>query len=139
MSSEARSELIPCARRHSARGQAGFAVVYLIAGSAVLLLLLSAAALVARVALARAAAAMASDLAALAGAAALRSAAADPCAVAARVAAANEGRLDRCWVDSWDVQVRVSVPVRLPAGRWAGQNGELAAELTGTEARAGPR
>ena len=70
----------------------------------------------------------AADLAALAGAEA-GSRGGDPCAAAARVASANDARLDHCDAAGSDVRIQVTV-----AGpHWLGQRHDLSAQ-----ARAGP-
>lgn len=100
----------------------------MLAAGALVLAVTYAAVLLAAVAGARQRAAAAADLAALAGAG---SAPGDRCAVAARAAASNGARLDRCAATAAGVLVRASVPLPGPLAAFG-------ARTTGASARAGP-
>lgn len=109
----------------------GSATVMLLAVVAVALALALAAVALARVAHARGTAQAAADLAAIAAAeAAQRPLGGDPCAVAARVVAANGADLTGCTLEPGGfVTVSTAVVVAAPAG-WQG--------TTSASARAGP-
>jgi secretion/DNA translocation related TadE-like protein len=95
---------------------------------AVLLLMGAALGVVAAMVTAHRSAQSAADLAAIAGASALADAA-DGCAAATRIAAANDAGLETCHIEGREVTVTVSVP----GPDWLGQTGDLVAQ-----ARAGP-
>lgn len=118
-------------RRHREH-ERGAATVLAVGLLGVLVLLGCALAVVAALLAAHRTAQAAADLAALAGAAASApGGAGDPCAAAARTAAANGARLEACATEGRDVRVTVAV-----AGpRWRGLT---SADLL-AEARAGPR
>lgn len=127
--------------------ESGSAVVYLIAGVALLIFALAAAAAVARIAQARAATALVADLSALAGADAARSSwsqdagtavssgATGPCRWAAQVAEGNGAELARCQVQGWDVQVQVRTRVGVLSGPLGGPGMTIG---TTADSRAGP-
>jgi secretion/DNA translocation related TadE-like protein len=106
----------------------GAATVLAVSLLGVLLLVGCALAVVGAMVVAHRTAQSAADLAALAGAGAITDGA-DPCPAAARVATANDARLEDCAVTAREITVVVTV-----AGpRWLGQPHDLTAR-----ARAGP-
>lgn len=109
-------------------GEGGAATVLAVAFLGVLLVVGCALGVVGAMVVAHRTAQSAADLAALAGAGALADGGA-PCPAAARLAAANEARLEECTVSAREV----SVVVMVPGPRWLGQPHDLTAR-----ARAGP-
>ena len=112
----------------SRRSERGAATLLAVSFLGVLLLVGSALAVVGGLVVAHRTAQSAADLAALAGAAAIVDGV-DPCPAAARLAADNGARLQRCTVVSREVTVEVTVP----GPRWLGQSHDLTAQ-----GRAGP-
>jgi secretion/DNA translocation related TadE-like protein len=104
------------------RGDAGAAAVLALGLSAVLLMVLLVASVVADLLAARQRAAAAADLGALAGAPAVLRGEAEACAAAAFVVRANGGVLRECAIDGSDVRVVVSAR---PRGRWVTWLGDL--------------
>jgi secretion/DNA translocation related TadE-like protein len=110
------------------RDERGAASLFAVACLSVLLLIGAALGVVAAMVTAHRSAQSAADLAAISGATALADGG-DGCAVAARIAAANEATLGECRVSGLEVSLTVTVV----GPRWLGQSGDLVAQ-----ARAGP-
>ena len=104
------------------RGDSGAAAVLALGLSAVLLVLVLVASVVADLLAARQRAAAAADLGALAGAPAVLRGEAEACAAAAFVVRTNGGVLRECALDGADVRVVVSAR---PRGRWVTWLGDL--------------
>jgi secretion/DNA translocation related TadE-like protein len=115
-------------RQRRRRGERGSATVLVVAFAAVLLMIGCALGVAAAVVLAHRTAQAGADLAALSAARAL-SVGRDPCAEAARIAAADGVRVAGCRVEGTEV----TVTVLAPGPHWLGQTADLSAQ-----ARAGP-